>query len=229
MRRASHQEESSVHLLSQGAVRLAMPLSRTTLERLCVYLEELQRWSRIVNLVASPNPRTVIRKHLLDCLALVSRLACEGRLVDLGSGAGFPGLVLAIADPNRPIDLIEARRKRVHFLKAVVRRLELRNVTVYEGRAEALLYQERFRAAYRIAVSRATWKLEPFLSLAQGFIDCNGWAMAMKGPGVEDELRDVQARVGPFVLHTRYDYTLPFGTESRTLLSFAKRNQSLGI
>lgn len=216
--------------LSQGAGRLAVPLSQTMLDRLCVYLQELQRWSRIVNLVSSPDPQTVIRKHVLDSLALsgqidqkTNRLAFEGRLGDLGSGAGFPGLVLAMAEPNRPIDLIEARRKRAHFLKAVVRKLELSNVTVYEGRAEDLLRQEQFRAVYRAVVSRATWKLEQFLSLAGDFIDRNGWVIAMKGPGVEGELRHVLARDHPFALYARYNYTLPFGTESRTLLIFAKK------
>ncbi len=202
---------------------MAVPLSQMTLERLCVYLQELQRWSRIVNLVSSPDPQTVIRKHVLDCLALSAQIAFEGRLVDLGSGAGFPGLVIAIADPDRPVDLIEARRKRAHFLKAVVRKLGLRNVTVYEGRAEDILRRDGFRAVYRAAASRATWNLEQFLSLARGFIDRDGWAIAMKGPGVEGELRHVLAQDCPFVLHARYDYALPFGTESRTLLTFAKK------
>ena len=188
---------------------------------MCVYLDELQRWSRIVNLVSVPDPPTVIHKHVLDCLALTSRLSFEGRLVDLGSGAGFPGLILAMLDPGRPVDLIEARRKRAHFLKAVVRRLELRNVAVYEGRAEALVHQERFRAAYRAAVSRATWNLAQFLSLARGFVEPDGWTIAMKGPGADDELRHLSTQAGPFVLYSRYDYTLPFGAESRTLLTFA--------
>ena len=217
---ASHQDVIA-RLLSQGARCLSVPLAHTTLNSVCAYLDELQRWSRIVNLVSVPDPQLVIRKHVLDCLALASQLSFEGRLVDLGSGAGFPGLILAMLDPGRPVDLIEARRKRVHFLKAVVRRLGLRNVAVYEGRAETLVQQERFRAAYRVAVSRATWNLAQFLSLAQEFVEPDGWAIAMKGPGIEDELRHVPAQASPFVLYSRYDYTLPFGTESRTLLTFA--------
>ncbi len=217
---ASHQDVIA-HLLSQGAARLAMPLAHATLDSVCVYLDELRRWSRIVNLVSVADPQTVIRKHVLDCLALASQLPFEGRVIDLGSGAGFPGLILAMLDPERSVDLIEARRKRAHFLKAVVRRLELRNVAVYEGRAETLVQQERFRAAYRIAMSRATWNLAQFLSLARGFVESDGWAIAMKGPGAEDDLRHVPAQAGPFVLYSRYDYTLPFGTESRTLLTFA--------
>ena len=216
-------DQACLHSLSQGAARLAVPLSQRMIENLCVYLQELQRWSRVVNLVSSPDSQTVIRKHVLDCLALVSQLAFEGRLADLGSGAGLPGLIIAIVDPNRPIDLIEARRKRAHFLKAVVRKLGLRNVAVYEGRAEHLLQQERFRAAYRAVVSRATWNLDQFLALAHGFVHNSGWAMAMKGPGVEDELRQTRMQDCPFVLHNRYDYTLPFGTERRTLLTFAKK------
>ena len=221
MTATAQHNESIARLLSQGAARLSVPLAHTTLDSVCVYLDELQRWSRIVNLVSVHDPPTVIRKHVLDCLALASRLSFEGRLVDLGSGAGFPGLILAMLDPGRPVDLIEARRKRAHFLKAVVRRLELRNVAVYEGRAEALVHQERFRAAYRAAVSRATWNLAQFLSLARGFVEPDGWAIAMKGPGADDELRHLSTQAGPFVLYSRYDYTLPFGAESRTLLTFA--------
>lgn len=191
---ASHQD-AIAQLLDQGAARLAMPLAHTTLDSVCVYLDELQRWSRIVNLVSVPDPQTVIRKHVLDCLALASQLSFEGRLVDLGSGAGFPGLILAMLDPGRPVGLIEARRKRAHFLKAVVRRLGLRNVKVYEGRAETLVQQERFRAAYRVAVSRATWNLAQFLSLVQGFVEPDGCAAIIdperwEAPPIFDFLRE---------------------------------------
>ena len=218
-------DHAQTHLLREGAKCLGLELSGENLARFAIYLEEIQRWSKVIDLVAQPDPETVIRKHLLDSLAVSALVPPDSRLLDLGSGAGFPGLVLAIVGAAREVALVEARRKRVSFLKEVVRRTQAMNVRVYEGRAEVLAAEESLRAHFGVIITRATWTLNEFLRLAGPFVAGSGIALAMKGPQGEKELSELEPylqTVG-FCLQNRHAYTLPCGTEKRQVIIFAKK------
>ena len=218
-------DHAQTHLLREGAKCLGLELSDENLARLAIYLEEIQRWSKVIDLVAQPDPETVIRKHLLDSLAVSALVPPDSRLLDLGSGAGFPGLVLAIVGAAREVALVEARRKRVSFLKEVVRRTQAMNVRVHEGRAEVLAAEESLRAHFGVVITRATWTLKEFLRLAGPFVVDSGVALAMKGPQGEKELSELEPylqTVG-FCLQSRHAYTLPCGTEKRQVIIFAKK------
>ena len=218
-------DHAQTHLLREGARCLGLELSGENLARFAIYLEEIQRWSKVTDLVAQPDPETVIRKHLLDSLAVSALVPPDSRLLDLGSGAGFPGLVLAIVGAAREVALVEARRKRVSFLKEVVRRTQAMNVRVYEGRAEVLAAEESLRAHFGVVITRATWTLKEFLRLAGPFVVDSGVALAMKGPQGEKELSELEPylqTVG-FCLQNRHAYTLPCGTEKRQVIIFAKK------
>lgn len=211
-------------LLTEGARRLGLELSDRHCACFSLYLEEIARWSRVTNLISQSDAETMIRKHLLDSLAVSPLIPADIRLLDLGSGAGFPGLVLAVMQSARDVVLIEARRKRVSFLKATVRRLKLSNVKVYEGRAEALTREDSLRASFAAVISRATWGLKKFLTLAQPFIADRGIALAMKGPrGAQEvnELGDFPRTLG-FCRQNIREYLLPFGAEHRQAIIFAK-------
>jgi 16S rRNA (guanine527-N7)-methyltransferase len=210
-------------LLTEGAKRLGLDLADEEIACFSTYLEELLRWSKVADLVSQTDSESIIRKHLLDCLAVSPLIPFDVRLLDLGSGAGFPGLVLAIVGPARKVVLVEARRKRVNFLKEVVRKTKLVNVRVYEGRAEALAAEEALHTSFQIVVTRATWSLGKFLRLASPFIAPDGIALAMKGPQVEKELLslDQDLRTFGFCLdRRRYVYTLPFAGEHREAVVF---------
>lgn len=214
-------DEAKTQLLVAGARHLGVDLSDKNLARLSLYLEEIQRWSKITDLVSQTDPETIIRKHFLDSLAVSPLIPSACRLLDLGSGAGFPGLVLAVVAPARDVVLIEARRKRVSFLKEVIRRTQTRNVQVYEGRAEVLATEETLRASFAAVVTRATWQLEDFLRLAKPFLIDQGIAVAMKGRHVEKELTGaIQQRLKAwgFSLEKRYSYVLPSAGEQRELV-----------
>lgn len=220
-------DQSQTFLLIEGARHFGLELSQDDLSRFSLYVEELQLWSEVTNLVSQTDTDTIIRKHLLDSLAVASLLPSVGRLLDLGSGAGFPGLVLAIVQPDREIVLIETRRKRVSFLKEVARKAKIPNLKVYEGRAEALAGEEFLRASFSIVVTRATWNIRDFLRLASPFIENIGIALAMKGPQVEKELDDSSLYLQSigFYLQKRHEYTLPFGKEKRQMIVFVKKVQ----
>ena len=218
-------DHAQTHLLIEGAKCLGLELSDENLARFATYLEEIQRWSKVIDLVAQPDPETVIRKHVLDSLAVAALIPPDSYLLDLGSGAGFPGLVLALVGAAREVALVEARRKRVSFLKEVVRRTQAMNVRVYEGRAEVLAAEESLRASFSVVITRATWTLKEFLRLAGPFVADSDIALAMKGPQGEKELSglDPYLQTVGFYLQSRHAYTLPFGTERRQVILFAKK------
>ena len=217
--------QAQTHLLTEGARSFGLEISGEPLAHFSLYLEELARWSKITNLVSQADPETIIRKHILDSLAVSPLIPAEARLLDLGSGAGFPGLVLAMVEPARTVVLIEARRKRVNFLKDVVRKTQVKNVRVYEGRAEALSADHSLRNSFAVAISRATWSLKEFLSLAHPFVAPGGTLIAMKGPQGDQELRDFSGFPQTLGISLRnvHEYTLPFGGEPRKAMVFAKQ------
>ena len=216
--------ETSTPILREGAKHCGVTLSDADVERFSLYIEELQRWSKIANLVSQTDTQTVIRKHILDSLAIFPLIPRESRVLDLGSGAGFPGLILAILGPSLDITLVEARRKRASFLKAVIRKTTLTNVRVYEGRAEKLVETVSFQGTFNVVVTRATWDLSEFLRLAAPCLREGGLALAMKGPQGEKELTDSDTHFqdSGFTLLRIYQYGLPFGQERRKVAVFIK-------
>ncbi len=216
--------EKEAHLLSEGTRLLRVQLPADAPSKFDIYLEELWLWSKIVRLVSRPEPGVVIRKHILDSLAVSPIISPHSRLIDLGSGAGFPGLVLAIAIPSLEATLIEVRRKKANFLKEVIRKTRVFNTNVYEGRTEELAKEESLKASFDIAISRATWSLEEFLRIAFPFVLPDGIAVAMKGPQVDRELFGLDRKLPKigFCLKKRYSYTLPFGQEKHEIIAFKK-------
>jgi 16S rRNA (guanine527-N7)-methyltransferase len=217
--------QPQAQLLTDGARQLGVPLSDEGIAQFSLYLEEIERWAKVTNLVAQTDPEIFIRKHFLDSLAIVPLVPSDGRLLDLGSGAGFPGLVLAIVSPSLEVSLVEPRRKRANFLREVMRKTQLSNARVYEERAEVLVESVSFRNVFCVVVTRATWNLQEFLRLASPFMTEDGMALAMKGTKGEKELIGLEAsflQARNFYLKKRHKYMLPFGGEERLAIIFAK-------
>ena len=110
-------DKNQTRLLREGAQQFSLTLSEETVSQFAAFIEEIQRWSKIADLLSHTDPATLIRKHILDSLALLPWIPVGSRVLDLGSGAGFPGLPLAIAGSGIRVSLIEARRKRANFSK----------------------------------------------------------------------------------------------------------------
>jgi 16S rRNA (guanine527-N7)-methyltransferase len=211
-------------ILIEGAVQLGVALSDAAVNQLTLYLEELLRWSPKIDLVSQTDPKEVIRKHFLDSLAVVPFLSENVALLDLGSGAGFPGLPIAIALPQSSVSLVEVRRKRVSFLKEVTRKIKTANVTVYEGRAETLAENPSLRGKFSVVITRATWDIARYLSHASPFLKCNGIVIALQGPRSDPQNFRTEdfTDESSFRLSTSHEYTLPFGPEKRKILTFTQ-------
>jgi 16S rRNA (guanine527-N7)-methyltransferase len=170
--------------LAAGVARLGIALAPAQLEALATLAAELADWNTRVNLTSITAPEEVVDKHLLDSLAVLPLLK-GARVADVGSGAGFPGLPLAIADPGRRFTLIESTGKKVKFIRHVVGKLALANVDVIPGRAEAWRPPRPFDSV----VARALGSLAEFVRVAGHLAGRGGRLLAMKGKVPEDELK----------------------------------------
>ena len=158
-------------LLVRGGAQLGLAMDPAGVERLLVYLADLMKWSRRVNLVARDTPEAqVVETHFLDSLTLLPFLdgAGEVHLLDVGSGAGFPGLALACVRPDARFTLCEPRQKRVSFLRHVVRTLGLANVEVVADRVEA--QASAWQGRFTHITSRAVAEPAAFLPLARPLV-----------------------------------------------------------
>lgn len=162
------------------------------------YADLLREWNERVNLMAITDPEEIATKHFLDSLTLLlARTPRWGaRLVDVGTGAGFPGLPLAIARPDLRVTLIESVGKKIRFLEAVVRELDLPNATPVQARAEELAHDAGHRERYDVAVARALPSLATNLELLLPFCRVGGDAVAYKGR-VEDEMNAARRAAEP--------------------------------
>ena len=170
--------------LSAGITRLGLELAPAQVDALGVLVAELAEWNTRMNLTAITDPAEVVDKHLLDSLAVLPWLRGHA-VADVGSGAGFPGLPLAIADPERRYTLIESTGKKTKFMRHVIERLALPNVQVLQGRAEAL----RPSPAFDTVISRALGSLSDFVQVAGHLAGRGGRLLAMKGKVPEAELK----------------------------------------
>lgn len=212
--------------LEQGirTVHPALPSSGAAClsKKLGLYLDELLRWSRAFNLVGRRDPRTIVRTHILDSLALSRLLPRYGTFADLGSGAGFPGCVLALAEPARDVFLVEPRRKRANFLKQVARITGVANITVFNGRAEDFVHETERPEVFDTVTTRATWDVPHFLRLCFPLTGKESRAIAMRGSQTCSEPEAGSFSDTEFALEKTYRYTLPFGEGQRRALIFKK-------
>jgi 16S rRNA (guanine527-N7)-methyltransferase len=169
--------------LAQGAAELQLELAADIHERLIKYVALLEKWNRVYNLTAVRGAQQIVSHHLLDSLAVAPHVGAQ-TLLDVGSGAGLPGIPLALALPRMRVTLLDANQKKAAFLRQAVIELALENVNVVCGRAETWQPAERFE----MVISRAFSDLRKFFALAGGLCAKDGIMAAMKGNWREDDL-----------------------------------------
>lgn len=206
---------------------LGINLSPDETAKLLEFLAELERWNRKTNLVAPAPSADLVVLHLADSLAPLADLPSAPPLtvLDLGSGAGLPGLVFKILRPAWQITLAESSPKKTAFLKSAALRLGLEGLGFRAGRLteNAAPPAERFG----LVAARALAALPRFLRLARPWLAPGGILLAYKGPRTDQELEAAAGLLDDLglVLHTRRDYQLPFLNRRRVLLYFKEKKQ----
>lgn len=205
--------------LDQGLDQLGIAIDAQARERLLALLALLHKWNRAYNLTAVRSAEEMVTRHLLDS-ASVMPLVRGPRLLDVGSGPGLPGLVLAILDPQLAVTLLDSNGKKVRFQRQAVLELGLDNVTPVQARVEAY----RVEAPFEQIISRAFASLSDFVELTEPLLAADGEWLAMKGRAAEQESQALPASIA---LIERRELHVPGDEASRQLLRLRRAENIL--
>ena len=208
---------AEVRLLRAAARELGVDVSDDALDRLARFLNLLVAWNRRIRLTGQRSLASLVRAHAIDSLAAAPHVTSAGLVIDVGSGAGFPGIVLACLRPDLEIALIESRRRRASFLREAIRAVPLPAARALEMRAEEAATDPDLAGRAAVAISRAL-RLDVFLALAAPLLAPRGTAIAMQTPRTAGQAPVLAGEHG-FRLAARHEYALPGGA-ARTLLLF---------
>ena len=196
------------------------------------YYEMLTEWNQVMNLTAITEYKDVMKKHFVDSPSLVKAISLERKqsLVDVGTGAGFPGLALKIAFPGLQVTLLDSLRKRIDFLGAVVQKLHLQEVELIHGRAEDVARMEGKREHSDICVSRAVANLSTLSEYCIPFVKVGGVFVSYKSEKLSEELKNARHAISIFgsELERQVEFTLPDSDIYRNLVVIRKKKHTPG-
>lgn len=169
-------------LIVQGAAEFGIVVTPSQAEQFARHAALLLEWNRKTNLTTIVDPTQVAVKHYLDSLIPLNQIPSDGPLLDLGTGAGFPGIVLKIMRPDQPMTLIDGSRKKISFVKTAIRQLALPGTEAIQARAEEIANQSRYRGFFKAVVSRAVGDIIKVARWTQGLIAPSGQIFLYQGP-----------------------------------------------
>lgn len=215
------EEQLLIELLKKGGDELSEPLTDASIALFLRYFRELKAWNKKINLTSIENDREIILRHFLDSLIPYPYIKGSKRLLDIGSGAGFPGIPIKVHDPSISVTLVDSVEKKVHFLKHIIRTLGLTGIEAVWGRVEDKPMIERYSGAFDCVISRAFSELKDYLKLSLPYAAPGGTIIAIKGPAYEKELKEIEGFSGiekPGV----FEVKLPFTNRTTVILAFRK-------
>jgi 16S rRNA (guanine527-N7)-methyltransferase len=180
-------------LIIDGARKLGIETDERTAVAFAVHALELVKWNRKINLTSIMLAQDIAVKHFVDSLAPAQFISENARLLDIGSGGGFPGIPLKVLKPSLSVLLIDGVRKKANFLKHVLRTLKLESINVLQVRAENLVADPAFSNSFDVVISRALSSLDVFVDLAMPLLAAHGIIIAMKGEVNQSELEKLQS------------------------------------
>jgi 16S rRNA (guanine527-N7)-methyltransferase len=211
-------------LLIEGSNSFGLFPDGKTVGDFDLYLRELLKWNQKINLTAVRTEKEVVLKHFLDSISTIPYLPESGSLLDIGSGAGFPGIPLKIVKPGLRVTLIDSVRKKVDFQRHMIRILGLKEIEALHARVQNQDIPEQYREHFDVVVSRAFSDLQRFLKLSYPFLKRGGMALAMKGRWEGKETRpDSEARRPSYEPKGVHTFLLPFSQYERSILLFEKQ------
>lgn len=224
--------------LKEQAEALGIQLSDTQIEQLFTYYEMLVETNKVMNLTAITEESEVVTKHFIDSMAIVkavvknenvSRETLSGKtLIDVGTGAGFPGLVLKIVFPELKVTLSDSLQKRLRFLGDVIAKLGLQEVETIHGRAEDLGHQKNLRESFDFSTSRAVANMSTLSEYDLPFVKKDGYFIAYKAGEVGEELTAAESAIRKLggKLEQEVEYMLPESDIRRSLITIRKAKET---
>lgn len=159
------------------------------------YMNMLIEWNNNINLTAITNPEDIILKHFVDSLTIDSLIEAKSEVIDVGTGAGFPGIPLSIVKEDAKLVLLDSLNKRIKFLDEVCGKIQLKNVQTMHGRAEEVANNVTYREKFDYATSRAVAPLNVLLEYLMPFVKVGGYCVCMKGSDIDEELKSANKAI----------------------------------
>ncbi len=211
-------------IVKNGASELGLDIADDKLKKLSLYAKLLVEWNEKINLTAITDDEGIAIKHFLDSLTPLLTGKVGESVIDVGTGAGFPGLVLKILKPDMKLTLLDSLNKRINFLNEVSSSLELEDIFTVHMRAEDGGQNARYREKFDTAVSRAVANLKVLAEYTLPFVKVGGYFLALKGPAQESELNDAKRAISILggEVESVFDAKIPFSDLNHKIIIIKK-------
>ena len=188
-------KEEFKKVLYEKVKKIGIELKEEQLEKFYLYMNILLEWNEKINLTAITNEEEIILKHFVDSLT-INKYIEEGKsIIDVGTGAGFPGIPIKILREDLKVTLLDSLNKRINFLNEVIEKLDLKNIECIHGRAEEFGKNKNYREKYDFATSRAVANMSTLSEYLIPFVKVGGKVLAMKGDKSEEELEEAKKAI----------------------------------
>lgn len=187
--------ESFSNDLIEKSKKVNVEIDKIKEEQFYQYMQLLIEWNEKINLTAITEPNDIILKHFIDSITINKYIKDSDNIMDIGTGAGFPGIPLKIMNSDKKFVLVDALNKRINFLNQVCEKLGLKDIKCIHTRAEELANNAEHREIYEIVVSRAVARLNILLEYMLPFVKVGGLCICMKGPNIEEELKEAEKAI----------------------------------
>ena len=209
-----------LNALQEGQPQLGLTLDDATAQKLCAFGEAVVEQNKVMNLTAITEPEKVAKLHLLDSLTVLKAIDLKGKkVIDVGCGAGFPGVPLKIACPEMELTLLDSLGKRMKWLETVLPELGVEAQCLTARAEEAVATR---RESYDVATSRAVARLNVLLELTAPYVKVGGYVAAMKGTAAEEELQEAKNAISQLGLKVEKILQFPMDDTNHTLILLKK-------
>ncbi len=204
--------------LLKGLRKFQIKISDHEAHLMSLHAKELMMWNKKINLTAITQPLQIAEKHFIDSIVASSFIKKEKAIIDMGSGGGFPGIPLKIINPDLKLVLMDSSRKKVNFLKHVIRLLDLKDIDAIHTRVQDLYENPLYKNRFDGVISRAFTDLLNFVELAKPFLNCKGTIYAMKGKQAKKEINSKLSKTFKIKID---HYKLPFEKSDRYVIKLS--------